>query len=156
MVQVVALAALLSILPTSNSYANECIKTGDDFEPEESVEFSELFERLRSCESDPAASSDVLYFLALMIGWAELDGDYPGRDKQVYGLVYRAAKLGNENALLELAGVYRSGTEELGIEKNQATSGCIDRLAGRAPEEDTDFSGHLKRCLSLSEAGLTE
>jgi len=156
MVQVAALAALLSILPTFNSYANECIKTGDDFDPEESIEFSEAFERFRSCESDPAASSDVLLFLALMIGWAELDGDYPGRDKQVYGLVYRAAKLGNEDALLEMPGLYTAVFEDPELERRPAIDRCFRELANRAPEEDTDFSEPVDRCLSLAGADASK
>ena len=156
MVQLVALAALLSILPTFHSYANECTKTDDDFESEEDVEFSEIFERLRSCESDPSASSDVLLFLALMIGWAELDGDYPARDKQVYGLVYRAAKLGNEDALLEMPGLYTAVFEDPDLDRYPAIDWCFRELASRAPEEDTDFSGPVDSCLSLAGADASE
>ena len=156
LIRIVVSAILLTAFLTAHSYANECEMSGEEFDFAENTEVLDAYDRLRSCEKDQAASSDVLFFIALMIGYAELDGDYPGRDRHVYNLIYRAAELGNEDALLALADFHLDGSETLGIEENQAINDCIQELAGRAPEEDTDFSEPVMSCLSLSENGSSE
>jgi hypothetical protein len=85
-----------------------------------------------------------------MIGFAELNGDYPGRDKQVYSLVYRAAKLGNVDALNDMSSVYQIVLDDQNADVNPVVDKCFQELANRAPAEDVDYSEPVDRCLRLA------
>lgn len=131
--------------------AAECHLTDDDFEIASQEEIEQWYEQYKGCENDPNVSSDILYSLALLIGWAEIDGYPANRPGHIYDLVFRAAKLGNREALIDLADFYNIGFKEAGIDPNKEVSLCLDGLADIAPVGDADFSIPISRCLVLAD-----
>ena len=129
----------------------ECHLTDDDFEVSSQEEIEQWYEQYKGCENDPNVSSDILFSLALLIGWAEIDGYPANRPVHIYDLVYRAAKLGNREALIGLADFYDIGFKEAGIDPNNEVSLCLDGLADIAPVGDADFSLPVSRCLVLAD-----
>ena len=129
----------------------ECHLTDDDFEIESQEEIERWYEQYKDCENDPNVSSDILHSLALLIGWAEIDGYPANRPEHIYDLVYRAANLGNREALIGLARIYEIGFEEAGVNPDKSVSQCLDDLVDTVPEVDSDFSIPVARCLALGE-----
>ena len=140
----------VNLLPGCASTA-ECHLTDDDFEVSSQEEIEQWYEQYKGCENDPNVSSDVLFSLALLIGWAEIDGYPANRPDHVYDLVYRAPKLGNREALIDLAYFYDIGFKEVGIYPDKDVSLCLDGLADIVPVGDADFSIPVSRCLVLAD-----
>jgi len=129
----------------------ECHLTDDDFEIASQEEIEQWYEQYKGCENDPNVSSDILISLAQLIGWAEIDGYPANRPEHLYDLIYRAAKMGNREALNDLARFYEIGVAELSITRNNEIFGCLNNLANIALEEDSDFSVRVDNCLLLAD-----
>lgn len=117
----------------------------------ENQEFEQAYEDLKACEHDPDVSSDTLGTLAILIGWAEIGGYPANRPEHIYELLLRAAKLGNQDALLEMETFYARGVEEMRVNQDWDVSRCFGKLAGTATDEDSDFSVPVEYCLSLGD-----
>jgi len=129
----------------------ECHLTDDEFEVSSQEEFEQWYAQYKRCERSPDVSSDVLFGLALAIGWAEIDGYPANRPEHIYDLIYRAAKMGNQEALIDLARFFEIGFDEAGISANYEIFRCLDDLAEIAPEGDSDFSIPVGQCLAAAD-----
>ena len=141
---------VFAFLVTACASTSECHLTDDDFAVSSQEEMEQWYNRFKRCENSPDVSSDVLLGLAMAIGWAEIDGYPANRPEHLYDLVYRAATLGNGDALNDLARFYEIGVAELGIPRNNEIFRCLDNLAHIALEEDSDFTVRVDNCLLLA------
>ena len=96
-----------------------------------------VFEILKPCESDPEASAVVLFTL----GYFYYDDDFhtdhsedARRQRLVksWELAERAALTGDEDAIMNLASMYRYGDKELGIGPETDIADCLYDATSRA------------------------
>ena len=105
-----------------------------------SGDYELVFEILKPCESDPQASASVLFALAYFYYDDDFHSDHSEEARRrrlalSWDLSERAALTGDEDAIMNLASMFRHGDKELGFGPETDIADCLyDATSKESPK----------------------